>query len=425
MKKKKMIGLLGLFLLGVYFINLGITKASPDSIVPSVEGTLNYLTIVDSGGGTLGGAWDKLNYNGSPLYCVDNSKSWPISGITYNKTESKDDKGLVYILENGYTGGSSAPMTGDVDKDRYITQGAIWLYYNNGSLGNSFDNADDPDGLKTHMRRLYSDAVAVKNGTKSYASTTSVSVSFDSPNTKMTLSGENYTSEVITPTVTKASNYTVTVSGAAGAKVLDVSGAEKSTFASGSGFVVSVPKASVTDTSSVDVTVSATGDVSYVNIYTPDPSVANSTNYQKILIVDTKETTVSESLALSATAEKVCVNYVIVGDVIPDPKLTDPTPDSSCYDKGHNYDQEKKLTTRTNCTFKGWNLTRDLTGEWVDGTALNEDLTLYGAWDCPTVTVPSTASSTPLIILGVGLVSISAGTMFYLVKEKKSLKNNK
>lgn len=423
MKKKKMIGLLGLFLLGVYFINLGITKASPDSITPSIDGVLNYLIIADSGGGTLGGAWDKLNYNGSPLYCVDNSKNWPGSGMTYNKTEARDDKGLVYILENGYTGGT-ASMTGDADKDRYITQGAIWLYYNNGRLGSSFDNAEDPEGLKNRMRALYNDAVAVKNGTKSYASTTSVSVSFDSPNTKMTLSGDNYTSEVITPTVTKASNYTVTVSGATGAKVMDVSGNEKSTFASGSGFVVSVPKASVTDTSSVNVTVSATGNVSYVNIYSPASTVENASSYQNILMVDTKESTVSESLTLSATAEKVCVNYVIVGDVIPDPNLTDPTPDSSCYDKGHKYKQEKKLTTRTNCTFKGWNLTRDLTGEWVDDTALNEDLTLYGAWDCPTVTVPSTASSTPLIILGVGLVSISVGTMFYLVKEKKNLKNN-
>lgn len=422
MKKKKMIGLLGLFLLGVYFINLGITKASPESIAVSVDGTMEFLTITDSGGGNLGGVWNKLNYNGSPLYCVDNSKNWPtIEKYTYNKTEARDDKGLVYILENGYTGGT-ASMTGDADKDRYITQGAIWLYYNNGSLGSSFNNAEDPYGVKPYMRALYENAVAVKNGTKSYASTTSVSVSFDSPNTKMTLSGDSYTSEVITPTVTKASNYTVTVSGATGAKVMDVSGNEKTTFSSGSGFVVSVPKTSVTDTSSVNVTVSATGNVSYINIYSP--SFDGASNYQNILMVDTKESTVSESLTLSATAEKVCVNYVIVGDVIPDPNLTDPTPNSSCYDKGRKYKQEKKLTTRTNCTFKGWNLTRDLTGEWVDDTALNEDLTLYGAWDCPTVTVPSTASSTPLIILGVGLVSISVGTMFYLVKEKKNLKNN-
>jgi len=424
MKKKKMIGLLGLFLLGVYFINLGITKASPDSIVVTVDDTMNYLTITDSGGGNLGGAWDKLSYNGSPLYCVDNAKSWPISGITYNKTSSSEDKGLVYILENGYTGGAVASMTGDVDKDRYITQGAIWLYYNNGNLGSSFNEAADPDGLKTYMRTLYNDAVAVRNGTKSYASTTSVSVSFNSPNTTMTLSGDNYVSEVITPTVTNASNYTVTVSGANGVKVTDTSGTEMSTFASGSGFVVSVPKASVTDTSSIDVNVSATGTVSYVNIYSPDPSVANASNYQNILIADTKESTVSSNLTLSAIAQKVCVNYVIVGDVIPDPNLTDPTPGSSCYDKGHNYEQEGKLTTRTNCTFKGWNLTRDLTGEWVDGTALDEDLTLYGAWDCPSVPVPPTAASAPLIILGVGLVSISVGTMFYVIKQRNNLKNN-
>ena len=48
----------------------------------------------------------------------------------------------------------------------------------------------------------------------------------------------------------------------------------------------------------------------------------------------------------------MCVDYVIVGDVRPDPDLTDPTPGTSCYDKGTKYNQEKELTTRQeNCKF--------------------------------------------------------------------------
>lgn len=119
--------------------------------------------------------------------------------------------------------------------------------------------------------------------------------------------------------------------------------------------------------------------------------------------------------------EKVCVDYVIVGETRPDPAKTDPTPGKNCYDKGTKYNQEKELTTRvSNCKFNGWYTKKDLTGKWTDGTALNNDMTLYGAWDCGTpVKVPATAANTPLIILGVGLVIIAAGVVVYIYRDKK------
>ena len=75
--------------------------------------------------------------------------------------------------------------------------------------------------------------------------------------------------------------------------------------------------------------------------------------------------------------------------------------------------------------FNGWYTSDDLTGKWVDGTALNENLTLYGAWDCGTsITVPNTAASISLIILGVGLVVIIGGVAIIIYRDQK-LKTSK
>ncbi len=424
MKKKKIFGMFGLFLLGIYFICLGTSKAAPSSLTISLGGIMNYLTIQDSSGTNLGGAWSKVNSGNTVLYCMENNKVWPDDNMTYNLSSTADDKGLVYILENGYNGVNNKTIVDGGDKDRYITQAAIWLYIK-GTLGSNFEEAADPEGLKPHMKRLAQEAREVRDGTRSYASTTSTSVVIDNVDTAMSLSSDkkSYVSKTITPTVTKATTYSVSASGADGVKVLGTNGSEKSTFNSGEGFVISVPAASVTNSSNINVSVSATGDVSYINVYTPATNTSDK-NYQSILTVGTKNTTVTKNLVLTASHETVCVDYVIVGDVKPDPKLTDPTPEKKCYDKGTPYDQENKLTTKTNCTFKGWFTSDSLTGEWTNGTALNNDMTLYGAWDCPTVTVPPTAAGTPFIILGAGMVAISVGTIFYLVREKKNVKNN-
>ena len=425
MKKKKFLGLFGLFLLGVYFINLGITKASTDDITVTRGSSLSYISVLDDDSGEYEPAtWGNINFGTLPLYCVDVDKLWPLNNQQYTKTSSSDDKGLVYILENGYNGINNKTIVDGGNKDRYITQGAVWLY-KYGSLHN-FNTAQDPDGLIPYMNQLAQEAREVQNGTRSYASTMSTSVTFNSAQTNMTLSDDKYVSEVITPTVTNATTYDVSISGVTGAKVTDTNGTEMTTFANGSGFVVSVPSSSISEAANLTVTVSASGTVSYINIYT---SNTNPETYQSILMVDTKESSVSESLVLAINPPVVktyCVDYTIVGDTIPDASLTDPTPsDEYCYFSDHEYTQEPVLTTQTNCTFSGWHLTDTLTGQWVDGTPLNDEtindvqngyLHLYGAWDCPSVDVPQTAAGTALIILGIGLVSVSLGTMLYVLK---------
>ena len=138
-----------------------------------------------------------------------------------------------------------------------------------------------------------------------------------------------------------------------------------------------------------------------------------------------KTVTLTAKVSTPTTPGKpsVCVEYVIVGNVIPDPALTDPTPGKNCYDKGTKYTQESVLTTRQKtCKFKGWFTKETLTGKWIDKTALNKDLILYGAWDCEkgtTIEVPATAANTPIMILAVGSVIIIAGMGVYFYRSKK------
>ena len=194
-------------------------------------------------------------------------------------------------------------------------------------------------------------------------------------------------------------------------------------FSSNEKFIVKVPASSISKTTNLSVNVSATGEVNKAYIYSPADA-----SYQKVATLYTDQVKLEKAITLTATVKasgkpSVCVEYVIVGNVIPDPALTDPTPGKSCYDKGTKYTQETVLTTRQKtCKFKGWYTKETLTGKWTDGTALNKDLILYGAWDCEkgtTIEVPATAANTPLMILAFGSIIIIAGVSVYAYRSKK------
>jgi len=411
--KKKLFGLFCIFLLGIYFVNLGIVRASDDDIPVNTEEYPDYIPDIDP--------WVKIDGDDTIFYCEELGKLWPTDGFYYTKSYANEDRGLAYILDKGYTGGSTPTITDSIEKDRYITQGAIWLYLN-GSISSDFENASDPYGLKAYMTTLVNEAREVSNGTRSYSSTKSTSISIDINDTDLTYSNNNYISEIITPTITNASTYTVTASGADNIKIIDENGTERSTFNVGEGFRVSIPSESVNNYASVYIDITVEGIITFANVYTPSTSMENGADYQNIIARDSKEGTITTSFTLSATHEEVCVNYMIVGDSTPDPSKTDSTPETTCITKGDTYTEEGGLNTTDNCTFNGWYTNSSLTEKWTNGNALNDNLTLYGSWDCSTVPVDDTLARTPFIILGLGLIVISIGTTLYLVNEKKKIK---
>lgn len=365
--------------------------------------------------------WAKFRTSdGKVAYCMDLGKTWP-ERKTDLSLVGEGDAGLTYILSNGYPYKS---IVGNDDQDRFITQAAVWWYLSDtgqtGKLSDDFTtNAADPYGLRSYIQKLVSDA---KNAKASSAPTLDVKVN----NSDMSLSsdGNYFISEEITPTLTGTSSYKVSVSGApTGTTITNTSGQSQTTFKSGEKFQVRIPSNALGQTTTIKVTVSATGATSKAYVYQPSDS-----SMQRLTVLYTDNTDLSKTINLTAKVDKpkVCVDYVIVGDVRPDPDLTDPTPGTSCYDKGTKYDQENELTTRQeNCKFNGWYTSEDLTGKWVDGTALNNNLTLYGAWDCGTsINVPNTAANISFIILGVGLLVIAGGVAIIIYRDKK-LKSNK
>ena len=365
--------------------------------------------------------WAKFRTSdGKVAYCMDLGKTWP-ERKTDLSLVGEGDAGLTYILSNGYPYKS---IVGNDDQDRFITQAAVWWYLSDtgqtGKLSDDFTtNAADPYGLRSYIQKLVSDA---KNAKASSAPTLDVKVN----NSDMSLSsdGNYFISEEITPTLTGTSSYKVSVSGApTGTTITNTSGQSQTTFKSGEKFQVRIPSNALGQTTTIKVTVSATGATSKAYVYQPSDSAM-----QRLTVLYTDNTDLSKTINLTAKVDKpkVCVDYVIVGDVRPDPDLTDPTPGTSCYDKGTKYDQENELTTRQeNCKFNGWYTSEDLTGKWVDGTALNNNLTLYGAWDCGTsINVPNTAANISFIILGVGLLVIAGGVAIIIYRDKK-LKSNK
>lgn len=365
--------------------------------------------------------WGKFKTSdGKIAYCMDLEKKWPERKT--NLTLVKEgDAGLTYILQNGYP--YKHPY-GNTEFDRFITQAAVWWYLSDtgqtGKLSEDFTtNAADPYNLRPIIKKLVSDA---KNAKASADPTLDVKVN----NNDMNLSsdGNYFVSEQIAPTITGTDSYKVSVSGApTGTVITDVNGQSKATFKAGEKFLVKIPSNALGQTTTIKVTVSATGTSTKSYIYEPSDS-----SYQRLAVLYDENIDLSKTVSLTAKVDKpkVCVDYVIVGDVRPDPDLTDPTPGTSCYDKGTKYNQEKGLTTRQeNCKFNGWYTKEDLTGKWVDGTALNNNMTLYGAWDCgTTVNVPNTAANISFIILGVGVLIIAGGVAIIIYRDKK-LKSNK
>ena len=102
------------------------------------------------------------------------------------------DGGVVYILKNGFPEKS---ITGDTDKDYYITQTAIWWYLDettgSQNLGQYFnETGTDVHNLRPIIKNLVNEGIKHKNdshGIKEY------SFKLATSNSEMTLKGDYYT----------------------------------------------------------------------------------------------------------------------------------------------------------------------------------------------------------------------------------------
>ncbi len=221
----------------------------------------------------LGYIGEKVNFgrktltNGTIAYCLEYNKKTPLT-TTVSKI-GEMDAGMVYLLENGYP---NKAITGDQEKDYYITQTAIWWYLDEATsispknLPDSFKTTDsDPQRLRDKIKNLVENAkIAKNNGNKNPKMTAS------GKTTALSLSADKnyYISEEVTVTLTDLENYTVNITNAPeGSYVADKTGNKKDTFAKGETFRIYVPANKVDKKTATNIDVTITSETKYNKAY--------------------------------------------------------------------------------------------------------------------------------------------------------------
>ena len=279
-----------------YFASL-LTLIALFTLTPCVHAEEQGMTVkrdvvMESYIGDNNGFTGYVTTDGTIVYCMDLDKPGATTGTAYTYSKSAD-AGLLYIMENGYP---NKKITNRNEIDRYITQAAVWWYLSDTGqttkMSTAFQTTDKEaySGIRDQIKALVAGAKQAK--------TTTSSIKIQKSNTTLSISSDEkyYDSNVMSVSLTGASNYNVTVTGATkGTIVTDENGNAKNTFTADEKFKVRVPSSELTDSLSLTVKVSAQGN-KVVNVYNPTDS-----SYQRV--VTTKITTkqMEDTTTLSAT----------------------------------------------------------------------------------------------------------------------------
>ncbi len=254
----------------------------------------------------------KTTTDGRYLYCLDlhrdtasNVKAKLVSNSSYV------DGGLTYILKNGFPNKS---ITGDTDKDYYITQTAVWWYLDStkgaGNLGNGFKKTgSDPYGLRKYVSKLVNDGIAHKNDSTA-APKTILEIKADSDSLDLV---NNYyvSSDIKAITKSNISNYDVSL----GNHVLDgtvvvMSNGKEFTYTApfrvnaDESFKIKVPSKSITtETAEIDVHASAIGN-EYYKAYEYQPT---NSKMQNVVLLEKEKGFSNSDLRLHIDSNKLSI----------------------------------------------------------------------------------------------------------------------
>ena len=253
-----MLALLGLIsCFGLVNVN---AKSAPSSITMKSKSSLYYFTE-KKGTDYISGYnfYRKELTDGTLGYCVSNINTSVPAGKTLKLKGEITDKGLDYIIKNGYPNKS---FTKDEKKDYYITQSAIWEYYDETRGSNNWKSTkfdSNSTGMKAYVYTLVQGA---KKANKASEVVSSVNISIGDTNMDLSSDRTYFVSKVINVEMKNTKDtYTVVLTNApSGTIVKNVTGEVKTTFNKGEGFVVYVPTSSVTtETGSVSISVKTKG----------------------------------------------------------------------------------------------------------------------------------------------------------------------
>ena len=243
MKFKKLV--LPILVLITLFIGLTNVNAStaPDKITMKPKSSLYYY---NNGTDYISGYnfYRKQLNNGTYAYCVSDIHTKVPGGMTLSKKGAITDKGLDYIIRNGYP---TKSMTGNDLKDYYITQSAVWEYFDQTRGQNNWHSTSftaSSTGMKKYVYNLVEGAKAANK-----IATATPSVKLSVASTTMSLSSDKawFVSNPVTVFVTSTKgNYKVNlVNAPLGTVIKNEKGEIKSEYSPLERFVVYVPVSSV------------------------------------------------------------------------------------------------------------------------------------------------------------------------------------
>lgn len=301
------------------------------------------------------------------LYCADGTKVSPADDIKDGnyaadkvpfkncKVLTKNDKSIAYVYENAYgnykTNYSATDyLTGDYQKDYYITQTAIWYFTKSKSWMNNFDYSKGTYEGKTNevitkITKLITDAQNASNGAK---------LKIESSDTKLNLTSDN--KYYISAPMKLIGNYidgkiTATVEGTDGAFVTtnkDATSGEKS-FDNNSTIYIKIPIESIKDKVSVTLNVSATTMIENAEIIECNHTKTDA--YQPVIIYYPHNKTINDSktVSLSTYTVKISKRSITSSDELKGAKLKITDKDGNVIEDslGENLEWTSTETPRT------------------------------------------------------------------------------
>lgn len=255
----------------------------------------------------------KVTTDGKYLYCLNMHKETAQNvQATLVKNSSYINGGVVYILKNGYPNKS---ITGDKDKDYYITQTALWWYLDkttgSTNLGEQFkQDGSDAHNLRQYVINLVNEGYNHRNDA---ISTNEIKLVMGAVGgSAMTLTDNYYVSnEIKATTIKNISNYSVTLENAPSGTQIEKNG-QTTNYAgafnvkANETFKVKVPVTAVNTTLSIKVNAKGQG----VEKYTAYEYKPVDSNMQNVALFEKITKTVSSSITLDISTSKVSVSKV-------------------------------------------------------------------------------------------------------------------
>ena len=260
----------------------------------------------------LTGYIDNIHYGkltsslGGYVYCRDMNLGIPY-GVTMT-LEGEAPAAIAYILSNGYPRTS---ITGDSDKDYYITQAALWWYMDLHMGGHNLPDSFKTTGSDPYNLRQY--IINLVNGAEQVTSYATPAIKLVNNDSTLNLSSDKkyYESNTISvKTLYTTGNYTVSLENApSGTTVVNAgTGAEQTSFAPSESFKVRIPVDNVDIGSlNIKIRVTTTGSINKAYMYkSSNPS--KQSVFGSVLYPDTS--TVTDETNLTLETSKVTITKI-------------------------------------------------------------------------------------------------------------------